>query len=96
MKTGKITQSDSSTSVDVEYTLSVWGVDDAGGIIRIGDDPSPGARFMGNSASVFPGNLNYVLETESGKAVSVFFKNSNGEFVCSLADEAKDALAAGG
>ena len=96
MKAGKISQTSSGTSVEVDYTLSVWGLDDAGGRIVIEGDPSPGARFMGNPASVFPGDLNYVLETESGALVSVFFKNSNGDFVCQMADEARSALAAGG
>jgi hypothetical protein len=56
----------------------------------------PDYRFMGDPASVFPGDVTCVLETAGGVKVTIFFTNSNGAFRCQVADEAKAALAAGG
>lgn len=79
--------------VDVEYDLWIRGLDDAGGSIRIDNDPVPGVRFMGQADSVSQGNLVCTLETESGMSVLIFFTNSDGTFVCQLADQAREALA---
>ena len=95
MKIGRVIPSDGS-AVQVEYELWVVGRDDAGGRIQIGSDPVPGHRFMGDPASVFSGDLNCVLETASSVRVSIFFKNADGAFRCANADEAEEALKAGG
>jgi hypothetical protein len=79
----------------VEYELWVNGPDDARGRVRIGNDPAPSYRFIGDASSFFSGDQVCVLETVNGSRVSIFFNSSNGTFVCELADEAKAALAAG-
>jgi hypothetical protein len=96
MKNGRIIPNATGEPVEVEYELWVTGLDDAGGRIRIGDDPTPGDRFMGDPASVAPGDLTCILETATGGKVHIFFKSANGTFVCQFADEAREALAAGG
>jgi hypothetical protein len=95
MKNGRITSDANGESVEVEYELWVTESDDAGGRIRIGDDLMPGNRFMSDPTSALPGNLNYVLVTVNGSRVQIFFENSNGTFVCQVAEEARKALAAG-
>ena len=96
MKNGRVIPNATGEAVQVEYDLWVTGRNDAGGRIRIGDDPVPGHRFMGAPAAAFPGNVNCVLETAGGIPVHIFFTKSDGTFVCQLADEARDALSAGG
>lgn len=94
MKKGHVTPNAGSTApVDVEYELRVFGPDDARGRVRIGDDPMPGARFMGDPSSAL-GDPNCILETAKGIKIQIFFTNSDGTFVCCLADEAKAALEA--
>lgn len=83
-------------AIEVDYELFATGPDDAGGRIRIGDDPTPADQFMGGPASVFTGNQIYVLQTASGHEVRIFFTNADGTFVCQLADEAQRALDAAG
>ena len=96
MKNGRIIPKASGVPVEVEYDLWVAGPDDAGGRIRIGNNPAPVYRFMGNPASVFPADVTCFLETAGGVKVAIFFTNSNGAFLCQVADEAKAALATGG
>jgi hypothetical protein len=93
---GELHRGPGGTPVDVEYQLWVTGPDDAGGSVRIGDDPVPGHRFMGDPASVFSGNQICVLETGTGHRVHVFFTDAAGRFRCCDTGEAKDAVAAGG
>jgi hypothetical protein len=95
VKIGRVIPGDGSP-VQVEYELWVADRDNAGGRIQIGSDPVPGHRFMGDPASVFPGDLNCVLETASSVRVSIFLKNADGTFRCANADEAREALKAGG
>lgn len=96
MKKGRLTQGAMGLSVDVEYTLRLRGPDDAFGKIQIGNDPVPGARFMGDPTSAFPGDMTCILETASGVQVSVFLTSAEGHFDCKFADEARAALDAGG
>ena len=96
MKKGRVIPHTSGEPIEVEYSLWVTGNDDAGGRIRIGDDPVPGSRFMRRPASVIAGTANCVLETAGDVRVRIFFTSTDGTFACQLADEAKDALAAGG
>jgi hypothetical protein len=96
MKQGSVIRNTTGERYDVEYKLWCSGPDDAGGHIRIGDDPMPGDRFMGSPVSAIPGDLTCVLETASGKKVRIFFTQASGTFVCQIADEAREALESGG
>ena len=90
-RSGTIHDKSGAHLADVTFTLNQTGPDNAFGRIWIGEDPQPASRFTGDP-SLAGGQRTYLLITENGFRVEIFFTSGDGALTCVLADQAREAL----
>ena len=90
-QSGSINELTGEHLADVTYSLTHAGPDRAYGTIALDGDPQPGHPFMGNPAFA-GGQKHYHLIATNKTKVEIWFKSSTGDFVCVMADQAKEAL----